>query len=273
MVLNKKYKYAPTFLFMVMHMFMCLHMNTQDLEYSPELNDAATATEVNPPDASEAENNTETRTTLWSDEQWQKAKEGIEYTKPEEAKEKEEEEEEEEEKELNSKDSWNISEWLTAIFTSPTGKLIAILVIIGLLVFLLIRLIVNRTSDKKVSDIPTDVYIWQNEEDIPEETDMERHLREALESGNYKIAVRILYLIVIRQLHENKIIIWKKDKTNRDYLNEMRQRSDYKNFREVTHIYEVVWYGDFDINVTEFEKIQSVFSSYKNRINGNTEKI
>jgi len=272
MVWSKKFKHTLPFCFIILISMLNLHAHCQDIEYTPEAPQEQGSIETNETISEEVEKTADTRTSLWSDEQWKKAKEGIDYKKPEE--EKEEEEEEKEEKEETSNDnSTNIGEWLKTLFTSPAGKIVAISVIIGLLVFLLVRLLLNRTSDKKVNAIPTDVYLWQNEDDIPEETDMERHLREALESGNYKIAVRILYLIVIRQLHENNFIKWKKDKTNRDYLNEMRQRDDYRNFREVTHIYEVVWYGDYDLSTAEFEKIQSVFSAYKNRINGNAEKI
>ncbi len=271
MVSSKSHSLSIVVWVMVMGFAIPNQISSQDLDYTPVVNNKSQDQIIEEQNQDsedvvpEAENDK-----LWSDEQWKKAKEGIEYLKPEE-KEKKKKETEEALDTAEASD-FSLSEWLSEIFISPGGKLVAILLIIGILVFMVMKLLMNRNPDSKRKVPDTAALVWKDSSDIPEESDMEKYLREAIETGDYKVAVRILYLMVIRQLNENKFIVWKKDKTNRDYLNEMRTRTDYPHFREVTHIYEVVWYGDFNISAPEFNKIQSVFAVYKTTLNGDAEK-
>jgi len=206
----------------------------------------------------------------WNDEQWKKAKDGLDYTDtPKEKKEKKEDAiEEQSEDNVQSNDSSD--EWLKALFTSPLAKVIAILIIIGLLIFTIMRIMVANGVIKNKKLIQLEALSLDDIEDNLEESDLDKFLRHALEKGDYKTAVRILYLSVIQKLHANAWINWKKDKTNRDYLNEMRTRTGYTQFRNLTLAYEIVWYGDTTINAAEFERVNSFFSTYKKSL-GNGE--
>ena len=94
------------------------------------------------------------------------------------------------------------------------------------------------------------------------EADLERMLRIALQDGQYKLAIRLYYLIIIRELSGKKIITWTKDKTNREYLNEMRPTRHYSPFRELTNIFERIWYGSEEVNAEHFEKIDPEFRNF-----------
>ena len=76
------------------------------------------------------------------------------------------------------------------------------------------------------------------------ETDLEKHLRDALARGEYNLAVRIHYLQIIRALSEKKYIRWSKEKTNREYLRELRNTKMEEPVRNITGVYERIWYGN-----------------------------
>ena len=76
------------------------------------------------------------------------------------------------------------------------------------------------------------------------ETDLEKHLRDALARGEYNLAVRIHYLQIIRALSEKKYIRWSKEKTNREYLRELRHTKMEEPLRNMTGVYERIWYGN-----------------------------
>lgn len=102
-------------------------------------------------------------------------------------------------------------------------------------------------------------------EDVVEdihETDLERFLREALTSDNYKMAIRIYYLMIIKELANKKLIIWKKDKTNNIYVREMRTTEYYQNFREITRNFERAWFGEKEVEKTDFQKLQPQFEGF-----------
>ncbi len=210
---------------------------------------------------------------VWNDQQWEKAKEGVDYRDS--STKKKEEEKKEEEKPIdedsnsdNDESDFNLGD----LFLSPLGKVLCILLIIIILAATIALLMNNsgKMRDKKVE--LAQLSALDNIEELPEESDLERFLRLALEAGDYKTAVRILYLSSIQRMHEIRFIIWKKDKTNRDYLNEMRGRKAYTQFRDITLAYEIVWYGDTSINDKEYSRLQEVFAGYKNNLNGSEEK-
>jgi len=96
-------------------------------------------------------------------------------------------------------------------------------------------------------------------EDNIHETDLERYIREAVKEKNYAIAIRLYYLAIIKELSLSNLIKWKRDKTNRTYLREIRSTSLFKPFREVTRIFERVWYGEGQVDENEYLSIKPKF--------------
>jgi hypothetical protein len=93
------------------------------------------------------------------------------------------------------------------------------------------------------------------------ETDLERFLRQALTDTDYRTAVRLYYLSILKQYSLREIISWKKDKTNNEYLTEVRRSNapTYADFRAATLIFERVWYGEKVIEARDYAKIQPKF--------------
>ena len=136
-------------------------------------------------------------------------------------------------------------------------------VFICLLVYVLLRVFASELfgSSKKISNEAS--FSLEDIEDNLEEAPLQRFLREALESGSYKLAIRVYYLSILQELNNKKQIIWKKEKTNSHYVNEMRVHSKSKEFRLITRIFEKVWYGELDdISIKEFEFIQPAFENF-----------
>lgn len=111
------------------------------------------------------------------------------------------------------------------------------------------------------------VYTIEEAEENLLETDLQRFLREALENGDYELAVRVYYLEVLKQLSLKDLIKWQRDKTNSEYLREMRQQTHFEDFRHVTRIFERVWYGDTKIEQATFQQISPEFELYLRKVN------
>ncbi len=108
----------------------------------------------------------------------------------------------------------------------------------------------------------------ENIEDNIYESDLDRFIRQAVEQQNYALAIRLYYLAIIKELSLNKAIKWKRDKTNKDYLREMRKSPLSDDFRETTSIFERIWYGNKTIDERDYmsikPKFQALVSSAKN---------
>lgn len=145
------------------------------------------------------------------------------------------------------------------MFNSTLWRVIAFTLIGALLIFILIRLFGKGLfNNAKVE--PVVAHPLSDLDERPMETDLERYLREALTASDYRMAVRIYYLMLLRSLHEKGFITWKKEKTNHDYLRELSAHPSFHKLSFSTLVFEYVWYGDRLLNEAEFKGLQPGFT-------------
>ncbi len=96
------------------------------------------------------------------------------------------------------------------------------------------------------------------------EMDFGALIREAMADGNYRVAIRLYYLRALRQLNDQKLIDWRFYKTNQDYVRELRDESLAKDFREITRLFEWVWYGNFQIDRELSDNLIPRFERFEN---------
>lgn len=105
----------------------------------------------------------------------------------------------------------------------------------------------------------------EKEEDLK---DIDKWLRQAIQNGNYRLAVRYLYLNTLQQLADRKLIEINTHKTNYEYVIEMKRHRSANEFASLTLQYEYVWYGEYPVNLKLFEQIQNGFQYFNKTISG-----
>lgn len=110
------------------------------------------------------------------------------------------------------------------------------------------------------------VKLTSEEEDI-HETDLKTLLSEAIKHKDYRLATRYYYLSLLKQLSENELIKYDKDKTNSEYLFELKDTKMRSHFSYLSYIYNYVWYGEFMIDELKFSTIESRYKSFLRTIN------
>ncbi len=147
---------------------------------------------------------------------------------------------------------------------SYVGWIILILLAAGIIYLIVKHLIDSNLGNKKVKPVN---YI---EDDIaPSEiplTELQRLLKEALDNENYRAAIRIYYLFILKDLSSRQWINWQKEKTNMHYLYEMQKQKVYNDFSQTVNYFEIVWYGKRDINQQQFKSIQPSFTNLLNQL-------
>jgi hypothetical protein len=98
------------------------------------------------------------------------------------------------------------------------------------------------------------------------EINFEREISRAISESQYRVAVRLMFLNVLKNLSQKELITYKQGKTNFDYLLQMQSTGYYKDFFRLTRDYEYTWYGKFDISSETFAIIKNDFESFRNRI-------
>lgn len=156
----------------------------------------------------------------------------------------------------------SLGDFLTWVFrTEGAGKL-AEITFYGLIAFIvgygLLRIIRmerysatrrNRTGGEGLEGI----------EERVDSTDFDPLIDDAEERGAFREAIRLRYLKVLQHLDRTGAIEWAPQKTNRTYRLEVRDTPLLGDFDEATDVFEIVWYGDVQIDARDYDRLRPPF--------------
>ena len=144
-------------------------------------------------------------------------------------------------------------------FSSIFGIFFWILAI-GLFAYLVYRLFLSNSSflSRSRKNIASDIAVVEQEN----ASNPDSLLRNAIRNGNYRLAVRYLYLQSLQRLSEKKFIEINTNKTNYEYVMEVRRHKFANEFASLTLQYEYVWYGEYPVDERLFEQIQGSFTQF-----------
>jgi hypothetical protein len=104
--------------------------------------------------------------------------------------------------------------------------------------------------------------IDENADDALENVDLDAKINEAVTNKNYRQAVRYMYLKTLKLLSDSNVITLHAKSTNQDYIRQMYRHNSLSQFRDLTRIYEYVWYGEFVPSETQFNIISANFNRF-----------
>ena len=96
--------------------------------------------------------------------------------------------------------------------------------------------------------------------------DIRSLIQKAEKEGNYRLAVRYNYILVLKTLSLNNFIKLEDDKTNEEYYNEIKSQPFSKGFSYTSYLYNYVWYGEFPIDHLQYNKAKSNFDNLINTV-------
>ncbi|MGH1336273.1 MAG: DUF4129 domain-containing protein [Aureispira sp.] len=144
-----------------------------------------------------------------------------------------------------------------------SARSLLLLVAVLLLIFVIYRavagnaILINKPIERRqpvaLKDIETNL----------QEADVEGFLAQSLKQKDYRLAIRLYYLAIIKELSAKGLIDWKRDKTNGQYLRELRKQNypQLKAFRGVTRVFEYVWYSNMTFDGGQFEEVRIDFNN------------
>ena len=137
-------------------------------------------------------------------------------------------------------------------------QILALIVVSGLVLFIIYMVFSKVKVEKGVVEDEEPGEDLDNLEII----DTEYEYLQAVNAGNYRLAIRMQFLKVLKYLNENHFIAWEPKKTNRQYLLEVSNSSRHEFFRKLIFIYEWVWYGNTNLDQAEFYRLNPLFQEF-----------
>jgi hypothetical protein len=160
-------------------------------------------------------------------------------------------------KEKEMKDSKLPSQWM-----NMTMLVIIVVIFIGLLAWYLFQ---NNIIRRKQRFNPEDKEREISEENIFD-INYQQEIEKAIDSANYRLAIRLLFLRLLKNLSQKNIIQYKQERTNFDYLSQLSSGRYYKDFFRLTRNYEYAWYGKFDVSKESFGIIKTDFENFDRKL-------
>lgn len=99
-----------------------------------------------------------------------------------------------------------------------------------------------------------------------EHTDISMLIKQAEDLGDYRLAIRYFYLLVLKTLSLKDLIKFEDDKTNSEYLSEISNTPFSENFAYTSYLYNYIWYGKFPVNEAQYNKAKVNFTTLLNLV-------
>jgi len=135
---------------------------------------------------------------------------------------------------------------------------------ISLLSFLVFKLFLSNSALFSKSLKNKNEAIMKVNEDNPENPGA--LVEQAIRDGNYRIAVRYLYLQTLINLAEKNYIQAGSGKTNYQYVTELQNQAFVNEFSSLTLQYEYVWYGEYSLDNEIFERVHIGFKNFNKKL-------
>jgi hypothetical protein len=115
---------------------------------------------------------------------------------------------------------------------------------------------VKVKEEEMATDMPADIFAIHYKDEV----------EKAEEAGNYRLAIRLQYLRLLKSLAEKNWITYQQDKTNFDYLTALYNTIWYTDFFRITRTYEFSWYGKFDVSEAVYKQIKQHFMAIQQKL-------
>jgi hypothetical protein len=149
-----------------------------------------------------------------------------------------------------------ISRWVNETFNTVLDNDVVYytLVVLGTLLALFLawmlwrrrhRLFYGKDQDEGVD--------YEVVEDTIYGVDFDAEIREALAAGDYRQAVRMVYLQTLSYLQDKGTIDWQPSKTPSQYMRQVNQPA----FSQLTRLFVLVRYGNFEASEDIFQQMKS----------------
>ncbi|HRD53856.1 MAG TPA: DUF4129 domain-containing protein, partial [Flavobacteriales bacterium] len=100
------------------------------------------------------------------------------------------------------------------------------------------------------------------EEDI-RAMDLPAMIAQAERDGDWRGAIRLHYLLVLRGLVDQGLIRWSPDQTDRDYMRQLKDPGMRARFANAALIFQWVWYGHAEVDHERYASFQRPFVEFE----------
>ncbi|UWX59355.1 DUF4129 domain-containing protein [Chryseobacterium oranimense] len=138
------------------------------------------------------------------------------------------------------------------------------IILVGFLIYFIIKYLMGKEGNLFFGKKNRKVEI--NAEELHEnihEINFPESISKFERQGDFRSAVRYQFLFILKKLSDKKQISWNPEKTNRDYLMELKAEHLKNEFSALSYIFDYVWYGEFSIDEQAYQTFKNQYQAFK----------
>jgi hypothetical protein len=142
--------------------------------------------------------------------------------------------------------------------------------IIAFAIYLIVKSILNKEGQWIFGKNSNKTMLQYNEiERNLHLIDFDKLIANCLNNNENRLAVRYYYLYLLKKMSAAGLIVWDIEKTNSDYIFEIKNQERKSQFEYLSYLYNNIWYGEFELDQPTFDKAKTAFeTALKNIANG-----
>lgn len=161
-----------------------------------------------------------------------------------------------------------IQNWFARLFASEASQTI-IDILFRLLLVVAFIYFVMKLAGVEISTVFKPNKAKKLDYEINEERlsdiDFEKEITLAIQSKQWRFAIRLIYLNSLKFLSDHSALEIKKGKTNREYVYELGNSPQVQDFERLSFIFDYTWYGHFEANSEITNRAQAYLSEISKR--------
>lgn len=148
------------------------------------------------------------------------------------------------------------------LYTVNILRIIGI-VVLAFLIFILVRYLLSKEGNFLFGKKNRKINIrTQDLEENIHEINFLQTISQLEQQQDYRSAIRYQFLFALKKLTDKNLISWNPEKTNRDYLRELKNENQREDFRRIVYVYDYIWYGEFDTQEKEYQYYKTYFNKF-----------
>lgn len=156
--------------------------------------------------------------------------------------------------------------WLERLLGSRVGGFVAenLFYLICFLAIVLAIVVLSRHGLRRVfHGAPRSMgQVMAATEDI-RAMDLPALIAEAERNGDLRQAIRLHYLLVLRQLVDQGLLTWSPERTDRDYMAQLKDPGLRSRFAHAALIFQWVWYGHAEVDRSRYDGFRRPFVEFE----------
>ena len=159
-------------------------------------------------------------------------------------------------------ESAGLADQLFRFLSAKAFRIGLFIVFLLVLIYAIYRLAKENSFTWFTRSIKTNQNHESAERESSGETDLGEAIKKHSEAGNYRLAIRYMYLRMIRSAFEKETNGFRVSATNADMIRTFQNQEQAGDFRFLATAYEYIFYGGFTPDREQFELLQKRFDLF-----------